>query len=920
MTEGPGKAPRSGRRTNNMRHASPRLYGREHDIAIIEGLIDRVRDGGSALVISGEPGIGKSALLKIAQDIARERGLRLLTLCGVTSEAHLPFGGLQQALRSILRQSAALPARQRAALQAALGLSDDTTAPDVFLVGLATLTLLAESATGKPILILADDVHWLDEPSREVLAFLARRISSDPIVLLMSTRSGTEEPLTLVNVPRHELRGLDAFAAEQLLDAEARDLPHDLRRRFLDDAAGNPLALVELPRGEMGRESFDFQWLPLTDRLERTFFARVSDLPMDTRTLLQIVAENDSKSLREVLEAGQILLGKKVGLEALAPAVSAMLVELAAGEVSFRHPLVRSAVHQAASPILRHHVHAALGQVIEDRSGRAIWHRMASAIGPDEALATELDAAAVRSQRRGVLSNAIVALENAARLSGTAVARSERLLRAAGFAAHLGQPATVERLLREAELDEPQPQMRAHFAWVREISQPLTVSDPARISALARFAADARADGASELALDLLQRAAQRCWWSNASNEVRADIFAAAAQLGFPASDARIIAIAGFAGPLPHGHEIYRQLAAHAAVAVEDPRVAWILGIVANSVGAFEFSIGWFTTASVAFREQGRLGDLARVLFGHCCAEIETGDWAGALKSSAEAARFGEEAQQMMWVAAAATAQAMLAARRGQFDAAETYSGQADRLLPSHGTGFWRAILQDGRGIAALGNGRPAEAYEHLRRIWAPGDPAFNVGSQFYCLADFVEAAASCGQEEAAALAVQEIERRSGPMPVPWVRMILSLTAKLSSRRRTRPRNFFRTPSAPTYRLGRSDGVRVFSRTANGYAASAVRPTRDPRFARRATFSTRWAPRRGASGRDRNCAPPARKAARVPGAFLNRCRPRNFRLQGSRPAACRIKKSARAFICRIGRSAIICTGFSRKRALPPEPD
>ncbi len=572
--------------------------------------------------------------------------MRVLRLHGVTSESHLPFGALQQALAPILKQAAVLPPRQRAALHAAFGLSDETMVPDIFLVGLATLSLLTASAARKPVLLLADDIQWLDQPSCEVLAFVARRIGSDRIVLLMTTRGDPKEVPLTAGIPFRQLTGLEPNAAERLLHAQAADLPHDLRRRFLEEAAGNPLALVELPRGAHQVNEAGASWLSLTDRLERTFLARVSNLPDATRLLLLVIAENDGKSLQEVLNAGELLLGEKIRLEALAPAVSAMLIELSPGAVSFRHSLVRSAVHQAASPIMRHEVHAALAQVIEDRAGRGIWHRMVAAIGPDDALAAELDNAAIRSQRRGVLGTAIIALENAARLSGDIHSKSDRLLRAASFAADLGQPATVERLLREADLEEPRPHTRALIAWVREISQPLTVSDPARIPALASLAADAHGSGADGLALDLLWRAAQRCWWGNVSDVVRDDIFTAAIRLPFPKSDARMLAIAAYAGPLPHGGEIYRQLEYNAMATPEDPRVAWLLGTVANTVGAYEFSISWFTAASAALREQGRLGDLARILFGRSCAEIETGDWTGALKSAAESARFGEETGQ----------------------------------------------------------------------------------------------------------------------------------------------------------------------------------------------------------------------------------------------------------------------------------
>jgi hypothetical protein len=332
MTRRLAQASRSGpqqRESGDRLHAaSPVLYGRDDDITLINELIDRVRDAGSAMVVSGEPGIGKSTLLDAAQDHSRAHGMRVLRLSGVTSEAHLPFGALHQAVGPMLKQVTSLPARQRSALLAAFGLSDGRTAPDIFLVGLATLNLLTASAARRPILLIADDVQWLDQPSHDVLAFVSRRLSSDPIVLLMAIREGADQSFLHSGVLRHRLSRLSAAAAERLLDVQAPGLSPNLRHRFLDEAAGNPLALVELPRGESRRESGEMQWLPLTDRLERAFFSRVSGLPAATRTLLLVVTENDSKSLREALDAGEVLLGERVGLDALTPAVSAMLIEV----------------------------------------------------------------------------------------------------------------------------------------------------------------------------------------------------------------------------------------------------------------------------------------------------------------------------------------------------------------------------------------------------------------------------------------------------------------------------------------------------------------------------------------------------------------------------------------------------------------
>ncbi len=576
------------------------------------------------------------------------------------------------------------------------------------------------------------------------------------------------------DIHRVRLSRLDNNDAETVLDAHAPGLPVEQRRRLLEEAAGNPLALVELPRSAQAPSADSMPWLPLTERLERAFSERLKELPDATQLLLLIGAENDGTALHELLGAGAVILGREAGLELLAPAIAAKLVEIDGPEVRFRHPLVRSAVHQAADPVMRHRIHATLAAVIRNQPDRQLWHRAAATIGPDEDLALEYDRMAARALHRGAVTMAVKILESAARLSGTPKSRSDRFMRAAEAAVELGQLEMMERLLQGADERESDWHMRARVAWIREIGQPLTVNDPARIAELTRFAVNAQAHGESSLAVRLLWRAAQRCMWGNASDTARADVLAAANELLVPADDPRRLGIAAYAGPIPHGREVYGRLAIHASRPIEDPTVAWILGNIANVVGAYDFSIRWLTVAATAFRDQGRLGNLARVLFGCACAQYEMGDWTGALKSTAESNRFGEETGQTVWVAASTIVQAMVEGRRGHADLAEEHVSQAERLLLSPGSNFFRAMAQYARGMIALSAGRPFEAYQQLLRIWTPGDPAFSKGIQFCCLGDFIEAAVSCSQEGTAAVTLEEFERRSGPIAVPWLRMILS--------------------------------------------------------------------------------------------------------------------------------------------------
>lgn len=650
---------------------------------------------------------------------------------------------------------------------------DDTGAPDIFLVALATLTLLTESATRKPILIVADDVQWLDQATYDVLAFISRRLGSDPVVLMAAMLDSFNRPFGDASTLRHRPSALDDADAGRLLDAHAPGLSAELRSLFLKEACGNPLALVELPRGERPADTRDTPWLPLTERLERSFSSRLSDLPNAARILLFVAAENDGTLLHEILRAGEAVLGGRVGLDALTPAIAAKLIEVDKAEVRFRHPLVRSAMHQAADLATRQRIHAALAEIIQDQLDRQLWHRAAATIGPDDELAGEHDRMAARALRRGAVAMAIEVLENAARLSSSERAKSDRLLCAAELAADLGQPELLERLLRQANVDESDQLAPVRVAWCREISQSPTIDDPAKIPALVGFAVRAHAAGAKDLAGNLLWRAAQRCWWSDASDEVRTRVLAAADRLELQDADPRLIAISAYVEPLRLGGDVYVKLQRLSETRDSDPAVARILGSTADVIGAFDLSVSFLTESSAALRAQGRLSDLARVLFAQGWAEMEVGDWTGAIREAEESVRFAEETGGILWIAAATILKAKLAGMQGNLEQSEAHAAQAEGLVLSIGASFLLAMLQIARGVSAIGAGRHWQAYEHLRRLFAPADPAFNSGLQFFGLADFVEAAVFSGNADAARSAIDEMQRVSAPTPVSWVETML---------------------------------------------------------------------------------------------------------------------------------------------------
>src|SRR3954469_1600074 len=532
--------------------AAAPLLGRRAEQGLLTSLLEDVATRGQALVLRGEPGIGKSRLLSETAQAARARGMAVLTTTGVQSEAHLPFAGLHQLLRPVRGRAAELPAVQRAALDSAFGLTDEP-APEHYRIAMAALDLVSEVATDVPVLLIVEDAHWLDRPTADALAFLARRIESDPVVLLAATRDGYPSGLTGAGLPEHRLAGLDDVTAAALLDASAPQLPLVARNLILREAAGNPLALLELPAVAARHE--EGQWvpgaLPLTQRLEHAFAARVSDLPGATQLVLLATALSDDDTLSEILQAASIIAGKAVDLEALAPAADAGIVDLDMQTLRFRHPLIRSAVAQSARLADRRRVHEALANVLQDQPDRRAWHRAALLSGEHEDVALELEAAGARARQRGAIPVAVTAMRRAAEL-GEGTSRSRRLLAAAGLAVELGRPDVVEPLLGEVkqlELDELE---RARVTWVEEtvLTRPL---DARRFASLVATAEQAGAAGDHDQHVDLLWLLASRAWWVDPGPETRRMLIDASRRLGdADAEDPRAFAVHAYADPLGH--------------------------------------------------------------------------------------------------------------------------------------------------------------------------------------------------------------------------------------------------------------------------------------------------------------------------------------------------------------------------------
>jgi len=447
------------------RAPGPRLRGRHDECVVLDRLVDNVRAGQSqVLVLRGEAGVGKTALLEYLQ--RRASGCRIARAAGVESEMELPFAGLHQLCAPMLHRLGRLPGPQGDALGAAFGLRDGD-APDRFLVGLAVLSLLSDVAEEHPLICVLDDAQWLDRASAQAFAFVTRRLMAESVAVVFAVRESSNDQ-DLTGLPELQIPGLADRDARALLESVlAGPLDERVRDRFVAETRGNPLALVELPRGLTPAQlagGFALPGaIPLSGRIEASFQRRLDALPADTRRLLQLAAADPAGDPVLLWRAAQRLA---IGNQAAGPAAEAGLLEIGA-RVLFRHPLVRSAAYRSASLQERQAVHRALAEATDPRldPDRRAWHRAQAAPEPDEDVAAELERSAGRAQARGGLAAAAAFLQRAVTLTVDPARRADRALAAAQSKHQAGAPDTALELLAMAQagpLDELQ-QARAEL-------------------------------------------------------------------------------------------------------------------------------------------------------------------------------------------------------------------------------------------------------------------------------------------------------------------------------------------------------------------------------------------------------------------------------------------------------------------------
>ena len=733
------------------------VIGRDGERALLEGVLAAARSGRSGvLVLHGEPGVGKSALLGYAMELARE--FHVLEAAGVETEVDLAFAGLDQLVRPVLPLVERLPGLQADALLGALGLSDHPSS-DRFLVAAATLSLLSEAAEDGPVLCVVDDAQWLDQPSSEALAFAGRRLEAEGIVLLAATREDPWSGLQALSIG-----GLGPEAASALLRARGVDLAPDVRARLIVETGGNALALVELAESLSSEQLAGADPLPhplrLTPRVEQAFLAKVRRLPQVTQTLLLIAAADDTADPAVVFRAAA---DHGVQPEALEPAEQAGLAKVdGTDRIVFRHALVRAAVYHAATFTARTAAHRALARALEgdDHAARRAWHLAATATGPDEDIARDLGRAAETAEQRGGYAAAAGAFERAAELSAAGSDRARFLVAAARAAFQAGQ---ADRAARLAELADPPVSDAVSASELAVLRGRIEFARGSAVTAhdLLKGAAERIAGHDPPAAAAVVVEAARAAWTADDPGRL-ADATTLLAELKLPADDP----LAALGSTTTAIADFFAGRTVDAIVGMRRGLDAWLhstrtggaepdAGLVEASLALVGYTrmtaddaAGLALGASVVAecRQRGWVTWLPWTLANLSMTEAVAGRHAAALANATEGLRLARDLGQPASICRCESVLAWLAAVRGEEDRCHELAHDTLRLAETHQLPTIAVSATWALGLLELSLGRPERAYDRL------ADPTAGplVVPQFVCLflPDLLEAAIRAGRTD----------------------------------------------------------------------------------------------------------------------------------------------------------------------------
>jgi DNA-binding CsgD family transcriptional regulator len=756
----------------------PGFLGRSIECALLDRLLQDVRRGqSSVLVIRGEAGVGKTALLRYAAEQAS--GFRVAQLAGVESEMELAYAGLHQLCAPVLGRLDVLPEPQQVALRVALGLASGDS-PDPFLVALGALGLMSAAAGERPQFCVVDDFQWLDDASAAVLGFVARRLLAEPVALVFAVREPDDEH-RLTGLPELLLRGLDDADARALLQtAIPGRIDERVRGRIVAETRGNPLALLELPRGMSAAELAGGFALPapggLPGRIEDGFRRRLDALPAGTRRLLQLAAADPVGEPLLVWRAAERL---GIHPDAATPAVGADLVEIGA-QVRFRHPLVRSAAYRSASPAERYALHAALAEATDPQidPDRRAWHRAQAAAGPDEEVAGELERSAARAQARGGIAAAAAFLESAATLTPEPAHRLRRLLAAARAKRDAGALEAALQLLTAAEAG-PMPALQAAEA---EHLRGQVAFDQRRAGDAARLLVSAarRLEPLDpELARTTHLEALGAAIWAGDLDSPGALAEAAEAARAAPPPPgppgAVDVVLDALAVRLTEGHAAAAaalEQALQTVLALEVPagdlgQWLWLTGLRATGLVALELwdADSWHALASrqvQVARDSGALGQLQFALNFLARSQLAAGE----LTDAAVLIEEERAIAQAMGNPAVGYEEMMLAAWRGQESAASELIEQMAQTASARGLGRMVDVATYAKSVLCNGTGRYAAAREAARVAFEHRD---HVGYGLFVVAELAEAASRTGDQALVRAALEWLSERTRVTRTDWV-------------------------------------------------------------------------------------------------------------------------------------------------------
>jgi ATP/maltotriose-dependent transcriptional regulator MalT len=745
------------------------LLGREHETGLVDRLLERAREGQSGtLVVRGEPGIGKTALLEYAA--GRADGMTLLSARGIEAEAELPFVAVADLFRPVLGSIERIPESQGAALRAALALGPPA-AGDRFTVCAAVLSLLAAAAEDSPVLAVIDDAHCVDRSSMQAVLFAARRLDAEGVALLIACRN--EPDLDVSGLQELELQGLPQDAAEALLQRSGQ-VSGEVAEELIAASGANPLALIEIPSlltpGQLsGNESLGGP-IPTGDALERAFMQRVAKLPEQTQRALVVAAASGSSDLDEIVAAAE-----RAGIEpgALDPAERAGLTVVDGSRFAFRHPLLRSAVYHGATALTRRAAHEALAQ---GSTEHRTWHLAVAADEPDAALAAELERSASAARERGGHAEAAATLERAARLAEDDDERARLLRQAAREAWRAGTTVRALGLLDDAFAHARDRELIARLQHLYGVIEMWSGSP---LAAYERLNAEAERIAAADPARSarLLTDAGWACFMAGEVTAGRSAAERAKTQAEAGGGFAEVLATGllgialllsgerGRAEPWLRRHE---PLLDDAAFLRRSYGAVWPAPLALVWMEEHDKARELFSRVIGQAREESVPSVLPYTLVGLAELDFRTGGWARAYANASEAVTLARQTEQPVSLAFALACLARIEAAQGRDGDCREHATEAFDLAAG-GAASVVVYAAAALGLLELGKGRIDEAIEHLDRVRTEVEAhGLVLPTVIQWAPDLIEALARVGRGDAALELLASFEQSAEASMSAW--------------------------------------------------------------------------------------------------------------------------------------------------------